>query len=658
MVSTALSGRRLHVNHSFNQTFDQFSLWRRELSARLGTLSSWLKEQDLLDSSIEYRLKQLQSKVSNDKMMVAFVAEFSRGKSELINAIFFAGYGRRIMPASAGRTTMCPTELGYDKDVAPCLRLLPIETRLEPQSLMEWRLVPDRWERVDLDVNNPEQMALAMEKVSEVKVVTKTQATDLGLWSDESPQDNPPSDPSGLVEVPRWRHALINVEHPLLRQGLVILDTPGLNAIGAEPELTMSLIPQAHAVVFILGADTGVTKSDLAIWRDHLQADSSDTTRLALLNKIDTLWDPLSTPAQIDAQIERQRRTSAQALGLSEDHVLAVSAHKGLVAKVTADDELLLKSRLPEVEHALARGVMGSREDLLKGSVAAGLADLQRECELKLSMRKRHLSEQAMELRGLRGKSANMLKHLLARIEQENEEFLAGSDRIQALRIVHLRMLKELFASLGADALKRQLVDLRDTMTRPGIKVGLKKTYADTFQHLRGMLDKASESCNEIHQMLQASYRDLNADYGFSLNVPPPPDFTRHFRDLELLQAGHTKYLSVGNLIKLAQPYFAERLVRALVTRARMIFEAVQGEVEFWSRSAASHLDAQMRERRKVHAGRLEAIEKIRNASSTLEERIAEIERFHQRAAQIQTVLHEMTQKILDSQAATAKKAA
>jgi hypothetical protein len=34
-----------------------------------------------------------------------------RGKSELINAIFFADYGKRILPSSAGRTTMRPTEL-------------------------------------------------------------------------------------------------------------------------------------------------------------------------------------------------------------------------------------------------------------------------------------------------------------------------------------------------------------------------------------------------------------------------------------------------------------------------------------------------------------------------------------------------------------------
>ena len=48
----------------------------------------------------------------------------------------------------------------------------------------------------------------------------------------------------GRVEVPAWRHALINYPHPLLKQGLVVLDTPGLNAIGAEPELTLE--PAAH----------------------------------------------------------------------------------------------------------------------------------------------------------------------------------------------------------------------------------------------------------------------------------------------------------------------------------------------------------------------------------------------------------------------------
>ncbi|HSI53318.1 MAG TPA: dynamin family protein, partial [Ramlibacter sp.] len=293
---------------SFNEQFDQHGTWRREFALRLKLLSEWLKDHELLDSAVEERLRRLETQMRSDKVMVAFVAEFSRGKSELINAIFFAGYKRRIMPASAGRTTMCPTELGYDSDVPPCLRLLPIETRLQPQALMEWRAVPDKWTRVDLDVNDPAQLAKAFEKVAEVRHVSKEEAKAMGFWHDDAPGDNPMVNAEGKVEVPKWRHALINIAHPLLKQGLVILDTPGLNAIGAEPELTVNLIPQAHAVVFILAADTGVTKSDLSIWREHLitEEDNIDS-RLVVLNKIDTMWDSLSTPVQVQAQIDRQR---------------------------------------------------------------------------------------------------------------------------------------------------------------------------------------------------------------------------------------------------------------------------------------------------------------------------------------------------------------
>src|SRR4030095_10950333 len=107
------------------------------------------------------------------------------------------------------------------------------------------------------------------------------------------------------------------------------------NAIGAEPELTVSLIPQAHAVVFILGADTGVTRSDLSIWREHLITEGEATdTRIVVLNKIDTLWDILSTPAQVEAQIQRQRKDSADMLKVPMAQVLPVSAQKGLQAKI------------------------------------------------------------------------------------------------------------------------------------------------------------------------------------------------------------------------------------------------------------------------------------------------------------------------------------
>ena len=611
---------------SFNEQFDQHGVWRREFALRLKLLGEWMKDHDLLNAAVEERLHRLESQVRSDKVMVAFVAEFSRGKSELINAIFFAGYGRRIMPASAGRTTMCPTELGYDSDVPACLRLLPIKTRLQDQALTEWRAVPEKWLRIDLDVNDPAQLAQALEKVAEVLHVTRQEAIALGFWSDDHPDDNPMVGVGGLVEVPKWRHALINIAHPLLRQGLVILDTPGLNAIGAEPELTVSLIPQAHAVVFILAADTGVTKSDLSIWREHLVTGGDDTiSRLVVLNKIDTLWDSLSSSAQIQAQIDRQCATSAEILGLPQSQVIAVSAQKGLVAKVTGDPELLKASCLPVLEAALADGILGQRQRILRSAVAHGVADLRTEAGRAFHIRRRDIAEQADELRGLRGKNGSVIKHMRARIEQEQAEFDASGARIHAVRSIHLKLLRDIFTLLSTPTLKGELAELTHMLKQPGIKMGVSKAYGQTFSRLREGLQKAQITGGEIHAMLMASFKQLNAEFGFSLQAPKEPDLERFVNDLDLIKRSHLQYLGVRNILKLSQADFSERLIRALATRLRVIYETALGEVELWNKSAASQLDAQLRERRRNFGRRIEAIERIQSAASGLDERIDEL---------------------------------
>ena len=629
---------------SFNEQFDQHGVWRREFALRLKLLAEWMRGHDLLNAAVEERLRRLEGQMRSDKVMVAFVAEFSRGKSELINAIFFAGYGRRIMPASAGRTTMCPTELGYDADVAPCLRLLPIETRLQTQALMEWRAVPEKWLRVDLDVNDPAQLAQALEKVAEVRHVTKDDARALGFWHDENIDDNPLVGSDGLIEVPRWRHALINIAHPLLKQGLVILDTPGLNAIGAEPELTVSLIPQAHAVVFILAADTGVTKSDLAIWREHLiTGEDENISRLVVLNKIDTLWDALSTPEQVKAQIDRQRTSSSEILNVPVAQVIPVSAQKGLVAKVTRDDALLQASCLPNLELALAEGIMGKRQKILRSAVAAGIGELRLEAARSIHIRRRDITEQTDELRSLKGKNASVIKHMRTRIELEQSEFGASGSKIHAVRSVHLKLLRDLFNLLATPVLKSQLAELTHSLKQPGIKFGVKKAYGQTFSRLQTTLQKAQTASTAIHSMLVASFNQLNTEFGFSLQAPKAPELARFENDLMLIERGHLQYLGLSNVLKLSQPDFSERLVRALSTRLRVIYESALGEIELWNKSAAAQLDSQLRERRRHFDRRLEAIERIQSAASGLDDRMGEINEQERALNALDSKLTELT---------------
>ena len=633
---------------SFNEQFDQHGVWRREFAQQIKRLGEWMSSHELMDAAVQERLHRLEEQVRSDKVMVAFVAEFSRGKSELINAIFFADYGRRIMPASAGRTTMCPTELGYDAAVAPSLRLLPIETRLQMQSLAEWRLKTDRWLEIPLEIGNADQIAKALEKVAEIRKVSLDDARALGFWHDDLSDENPLPDAHGLVEVPMWRHALINMPHPLLKQGLVILDTPGLNAVGAEPELTVNLIPQAHAVVFILSADTGVTRSDLSIWREHLArpADSTDA-RLVVLNKIDTLWDTLNTAEQVQAQLERQCSTSAQMLGVPRSRLVPVSAQKGLVAKITADDLLLESSGLPVLEEALAHGIMGSRQSILRAAVATGVASLRTETSRVINIRRRDLDDQMAELRSLRGKNASVIESMRHRIEQERSEFDRSAAKIQAVRAVHLKLLRDVFQQLGAKALKVELAELAQTLQQKGLKLGVKKIYVQTFDKLRGTMDKAQASGIEIQAMLGGTFRQLNAEFGFSLQVPSPPQLEHFTHDLSQIEQSHLQYLGMGNALKLAQPEFAERLVRALAMRLRTIYESAANDLELWSKSATAQLAAHLRERRRSFARRIEAVDRIQQAASGLVERISEIEEGEGELVQLERKLTELTSQLI-----------
>ena len=115
--------------------------------------------------------------------------------------------------------------------------------------------------------------------------------------------------------------------------------------------------------------------------------------------------------------------------------------------------------------------------------------------------------------------------------------------------------------------------------------------------------------------MLTGTFRQLNAEYGFSLQAPREPDLARYERDLDLVERSHIQYLGVGNTFRLAQPEFADRLVRALATRLRVVYESALGEVELWNKSAAAQLDAQLRERRRNFGRRIEAIERIQQAA-------------------------------------------
>ena len=91
----------------------------------------WRQRYGLTDPHSTDTILNILEGLKSDRVTLAFAAEFSRGKTELINSLFFAETGVRLLPSSPGRTTMCPTELFHDEAGGSYIRLLNIESRLE-----------------------------------------------------------------------------------------------------------------------------------------------------------------------------------------------------------------------------------------------------------------------------------------------------------------------------------------------------------------------------------------------------------------------------------------------------------------------------------------------------------------------------------------------
>src|SRR5512140_950618 len=357
----------------FETEIARYNRWREELTQSVHAYHDWLEANGQLDVQQSIRFYDLLENLNKGRLMLAFLAEYSRGKSELINALFFASFKERLLPSDVGRTTMCPTEIFHDPTEEPYLKLLSVETRYRDESISQLKNMPVEWSKVRLNISSAADMKHALKALADTKKVYALEARMLGLAPMVGENGEPPGEEE-LVEVPAWRYAMINYPHPLLTNGLSILDTPGLNALGMEPELTVSTVPSAHAILFLLSIDTGVTKSDLEIWERYVRAGLPQ--KIAVLNKIDLMWDELKTAAEVEQAISRMVGTTAQHLGLPRERIFAISAQKALLARIRDDGELLRKSGIEDLERFLAERVVPMKQQIMCKAVVSEIGTM------------------------------------------------------------------------------------------------------------------------------------------------------------------------------------------------------------------------------------------------------------------------------------------
>jgi hypothetical protein len=638
---------RLAVNE-FSRRLGDYKRWREELIEIINEYQTWVESHGLASGEEDLQLYELIDSLRSDKLTIALVAEFSRGKTELINAIFFADYRQRLLPSEAGRTTMCPTELRYDENEPPSLKLLPIETRHTTTSLTEYRRSASAWTVLPLNLDSPKKMAETFQQTIKTKPVKRQLAEALGLYHPDIEATTHMRNSDGSVEIPVWRHAIINFPHPMLKQGLVVLDTPGLNSLGTEPELTLSMLPSAQAVLFVLAADAGVTQTDLEVWNHYVSParGSRSEGRLVALNKIDYLWDEMSNETAFAAAIARQTQETARTLGVSEDQVLAVSARKGLLGKIKTDHALIERSGLPALEAKLSDEIIPARRELLRERVIHDIGSMVETTSAMIEARLSAVAGQIEELQALGGENRGAIQNLVTRLRDEKQAYdqtLISFQNTRAVLSDQVRLLQDYLSLETFD-------DLANT-TRRGMfeswtTTGLRDAMKSLFDGTLDAMERANTQSQQVRSLVQSIYGKFHSEHGLAKIKPVNFSLLPFRSQLQKLYEEAEAFRNSPMMIITEQHFVVQKFFVTLVARARDIFSEGSTAARAWSKAIMAPILSQVREHKLLMEQRLENLKKVQENSASLNDRIAELESNRQNLENQQLVIRNMLRKI------------
>jgi Dynamin family len=605
------------VINRFESEIVRYNRWREDLSGAVNEYHDWLERTNQIDIGQSVRFYDLLESLNRGRLMIAFLAEFSRGKSELINALFFSSFKERLLPSDVGRTTMCPTEIFHDPAEEPYLKLLSVETRYRDESISQLKNMPVEWSKIRLNINDAASMRQALTSLADTKRVYALDARMMGLipMFDESGLGPTEED---IVEVPAWRYAILNYPHPLLTNGLSILDTPGLNALGLEPELTLSTLPNAQAVLFLLGIDTGVTKSDLEIWERYVKV--SQPAKIAVLNKIDLMWDELKTLPEIQAGMARMVDTTSKALNLAPEKVFTVSAQKALVGRIKHDAQMVSRSGIERLEQYLANEIIPVKRQLLAKSVSMEIGGMMTTSHQSCTQKLAANVKQVEELNSLAGKGRHLVSKMWQQVSVEKEAYNAALAEYKIQRAAFnakRNALIDAFNPAKLDiACARSMEAINGSWTTPGLTRGMR----EIIRSINVEFNACSQAGEDILRLMERVYDTFHERFKFEKMEMPPLDFEASRMKLKLLVYETEQFCKDPvNIVMTEKRYMVRRFWRMLVDQSRKIFGEARADTERWLQNVPMPLETRIKDHKAQLEARLTSLGSINDRGGAMQ---------------------------------------
>ncbi len=585
--------------------------WRHGTNLQIARVGDALRKCQLMTTELELKLNALSARVDTERVTMVFIADAGRGKTDLINALFFTDLARRLLPSGAA-TSRCVTEIRFDRDAPTRIRLLPIETRASADSVTELLSGTSSWTTHLFDADSAESTTQALATLAEVHEVK----------------------PDATVARPRWRHAIINYPHPLLDAGLVIIDAPSLDWFDAEPTVSRAALTGADAVILVLDATTGVSDRDLAVWQAHLHdaANQSVQARIVALNRIDELdIDPVLTGDEANRallrELDRCVNEAAERLQTDPINIVPISAKLGLVGKLSNEQDKIIRSRLFHLERSITSKLPHDRQTVLNDGIISMLTEVMGGAQARLDEARFTTLGALSELTELRQKNQTMMSSIAAKTQSKQARVFNTLAELRSIKKMHLKLGEELAVTTSADAARADIDRTKRVIAGSLVPSTTHEAMQKYFATTESKLDLIRAKVEEIRHLFAQLGEKLRSEFDIKdiKRFDVVPFMTQRFH-AEFYKARDEALASFGKsraVLMLRGSALAQQFDELVGERTERVFEIAERESTTWARGLYKTLEKPLEEAHKALEARADSIDRVRLAELDLAEEIS-----------------------------------
>lgn len=596
------------MQHRFDTWIAEHARAREQLLAAIEAYRAWLDQHGHVDIKRSLSIYDLDEQVRAERVRIAVVGRDAHARAAVLNLAGASTQYAMPLPASA-EVYRCPLEIGFEAAASAHLALLPMETLRRDQPLAALKRHPGEWLRIELDLEDPQAIAEALARASEMQAIEKSGAGWIGSLDWLATQEGT----ADLARVPKWRYATLNLPWPVLHAGALLWDLPALDALAIDPEYARSVVGGTDALLLVVREGEALSASDLAAWRGLPDGPLRAVVSLP----------PLPAATQVDGS--RWRADAATLLNVPVARFAALTSAAATMQSPRIPTDSASRAAVDRLGALLREFIGDGRPAARLEPMRDQLIGLLRASQAELRTKLATCDGELQELSALADKNRALARAMLIRLERERAAYTLHANSLRDAEANLGEKVRALSGRLQDGVLDTLFANSRREMLASWTTAGLRRGMEHLFEVFANHVDQSIEVARNAGEVIDGIYLIFQETLDLNSLLPPKLSLDAYVEAMQRLRQTTEGFCHDRKHLMTEKSVLIEKFYAGLASEARTLFQSARGELDSWFAAALQPITDHLKNEQRLLERRAENLRMLSEDLSGLQERVHQL---------------------------------